>query len=117
MENKMNDEQKLMSDAELDRLLALATTPNPAHDFESRLLAKLNQASANNLVSFPQRNRAKGLIVGLPLAASLAFGLWLGASGTSLNILPIGSTEVATTDVGSATGFDDLVSIIEGETS
>ena len=113
----MSEEQELMSDVDLDRLLAMATTPKVDAAFEINLLAKINQGPINNVIAFPQRSRTKGWLVGLPLAASLALGLWLGASGTELNILPITSTEVASTDIGDTTGFDDLVSFIEGETS
>ncbi len=113
----MSEEQKLMSDEGLDRLLALATTPAVNPDFQQRMMAKINLGTTNNLVAFPQKHRAKSWLVGLPLAASLALGLWLGASGSTINLLPTSATEVATTDVGDGSGFDDIVSVIEGKTS
>ncbi len=110
----MNEEQKLMSDHDLDRLLALATTPAVGPDFQQRMMAKINLTTANNVVAFPQKHRPKSWLVGLPLAASLALGLWLGASGSTINLQPTNNTEVATTDIGDASGFDDIVSEIEG---
>lgn len=112
----MNEEHKLISDEGLDRLLALATTPAVNPDFQQRMMAKI-EAKTSNVLAFPQKQRTKSWLVGLPLAASLALGLWLGSSGSTINLLPTSATEVATTDVGDASGFDDIVSVIEGKTS
>jgi len=113
----MSEEQKLMSDEGLDRLLALATAPEMNPDFQQRIMAKINLGTTTNVVAFLQKHRAKSWLVGLPLAASLALGVWLGASGSTINLLPTSATEVATSDIGDASGFEDIVSVIEGKTS
>ncbi len=113
----MSENQELMSDNDLDRLLALATTPELGHDFERRVMAKISRSTSNNVVAFPKKHHTKNWLIGLPLAASLALGLWLGASGSTINLVPTNTTEVATTDIGNASGFDDIVSVIEGKTS
>lgn len=113
----MREDQKLISDIELDRLLAQASMPKIPTAFQKQMLARINLKQSANVITLPQRRRTSGWLVGLPLAASLALGLWLGASGTTFNILPVNSSEVASTDIGNATGFDDLVFIIEGEKS
>ena len=113
----MNKDQELLSDGDLDRLLAVATTPEIGVDFEHLMMVKIGFPTADNVLVFPQKHHRKNWLVGLPLAASLAFGLWLGASGSMLNLLPTGATEVAIADDGSDSGFEDIVSVIEGKIS
>jgi hypothetical protein len=74
-----------LSDKELDQVLAKARQPDVPHGFVERLQVKLESAAATNVVAFPQRNSASGTrrlwLTALPLAASLVFGIWVGANG------------------------------------
>jgi hypothetical protein len=81
-----------LSDAELDRLLQHASTPLPRDDFEARLLANLNrEADPSNVIAFPKRKKPSLWLAGLPLAASLVLGVWLGTNGTAAEFLPLTS--------------------------
>jgi hypothetical protein len=83
------DKDTELSDVELDRLLQHASTPLPHNDFEARLLAKLSpMAVQSNVIAFPKKKKTSLWIVGLPLAASLVLGVWLGANGTAAEFLP-----------------------------
>jgi hypothetical protein len=97
---------KMLNDPELDKLLAQASTPPLPEDFQSRLLAK---TSTSNVIAFKKKTT---WVFGLPLAASLVIGVWLGASENTSDLLSVAGSEVASTD---ATGFDDIVSIIEDD--
>ena len=81
-------------DAALDKLLKRATDP--------RFLKALRRAScwpfsrrssSRMLCSFQPRPRIQRWAVGLPLAASLALGIYLGARGTLDNYMPDSITE------------------------
>lgn len=98
-----------MQDRDLDKLLSAASTPKPSAGFEQRLLAKI--APANNIIAFPRRKTASPWLIGLPLAASLVLGVWLGASNTSLN--PANILVSQTTEDATSNGFDDVVALIE----
>ena len=98
-----------MQDQDLDKLLGAASTPSPSFDYEKRLLAKFS--SNKNVVAFPKRKPVSPWLIGLPLAASLVLGFWLGTSSSVLNptrILLAQSTEDIT-----GNGFDDVVALIE----
>ncbi len=98
-----------MHDRDLDKLLSTASAPKPSVGFEQRLLAKI--APANNIISFPRRKTASPWLIGLPLAASLVLGVWLGASNTSLN--PANIMVSQTIEDSTSNGFDDVVALIE----
>jgi hypothetical protein len=102
-----------MQDHELDKLLNLASTPKPTKGFEQRLLEKIEAQS--NIIVFPKRKTASPWLIGLPLAASLAVGIWLGATNT----LPTASTLMVSqsTDISTNSGFDDVVALIEDNLS
>jgi hypothetical protein len=105
-----------MSDHELDRLLALASKPAPPHGAEDRLMAKIN---SENVVAFkPKSKKAQSTIswiAALPLAASLAFGIWLGAAGIGTGILPesLGGDSVAAADVDVFSGIEEAETLAE----
>jgi hypothetical protein len=105
-----------MSDHELDRLLALVSKPAPPPGAEDRLMAKFNP---ENVVAFRSRaNKAQAAIAwiaALPLAASLAFGIWLGAAGIGTDILPesLGGDVVAAADVDVNSGIDEVETLAE----
>ena len=111
--------RELMSDAELDRLLALATRPPPPEGAEARLMARLAAAEAGaNVVAFRQKpRRLVPWLSALPLAASLACGIYLGASGAADSYLPVATDTVAAMDDGGASGLDDVLAISEGNAS
>lgn len=76
----------------IDRLLDLAEAPALEAGFEKRLMARIARPAAP--ASFPL-----GWAVALPLAASLALGVYLGAMGELDSLLPQAVTgDVATVD-------------------
>ena len=102
-----------MNEHDLDRLLSAASAPKPAAGFEQRLLEKI--APTNNVIALPKRKTASPWLIGLPLAASLVLGVWLGASNTSLN--PANIIVSQTTEDTTSNGFDDVVALIEDNLS
>jgi hypothetical protein len=96
-----------MNDHELDMLLENASQPKPKKDF---MVGFFEQSK--NVVTFPHRNKGSPWLVGLPLAASLIVGLWLGSS---TNIASPTSNAIAMVDDATATNVDDLMSLIESE--
>lgn len=105
-----------MSDHELDRLLAMASKPVAPEGAEARLMAKLNP---ENVIAFRQRQGAErsalSWLAALPLAASLAFGLWLGIAGVGANLLPesLGGDSVAAIDDAAVSGIDEAEAMAE----
>jgi membrane peptidoglycan carboxypeptidase len=96
----------MLNDSELDKLLAHASTPPLPQDFQSRLLAK---TGTSNVITLKRKTI---WLIGLPLAASLAIGIWLGASENTSDLLSVTGGDVASVD---ANGFEDIVSIIEDD--
>jgi hypothetical protein len=89
-----------LNDTELDRLLAKATMPKP-----SRNLAESFFEKPSDVVAFAPRKKTTPWFVGLPLAASLVLGLWLGGATNFTD----------TTQVADETNVDDLISLIESD--
>lgn len=110
--------RELMSDAELDRLLALATRPEVPKGAEARLMARLAAAEAGeNVVALtPRPRRLVPWLSALPLAASLACGIYLGASGLADPYISTTTTASAMDDAATP-GLDDMVAISEGSAS
>lgn len=111
-----------MTDNELDKLLALASQPPLAIDAHDLLLARIaTQQSGNpasNVVNFPaatKKARPMHWLAALPLAASLAAGIWLGAAGQGTDYLFNVSDELAsfTDSFAASTGIDDAESLME----
>lgn len=105
-----------MSDHELDRLLALASKPALPPGAEERLMAKLIPENVVTFRSKPKKAQsAIAWIAALPLAASLAFGIWLGAAGIGTDILPesLGGDAVAAADVDVISGIDEAETLAE----
>jgi hypothetical protein len=103
----------MLTDQELDQLLAHATKPNPPVGFEQKLLAKLG----SNIVAFPQKKKSSLLVLALPLAASLALGLWLGSAGTIDSFVPQFGSTVAVNDAAPITNLDNLDLLLEDKQS
>jgi hypothetical protein len=87
-------------EAELRAVLALASNPPPPGDAMARLMARIGQEpQETNVVPFAPRGpapRRRSLLfrtaAALPLAASLALGVYLGAKGTLDFMLPTAIT-------------------------
>jgi hypothetical protein len=104
----------MLSDKELDRLLAHATDPELPIGFEAILLAKLNGKNCNNVLAFPPNRKPDFFLLGLPLAASLMLGLWLGSAGTIDGYLHQIGSSLAANDT---TNLDEFDLIIEEQQS
>ena len=84
-------------DSELRRILALATTPEPLAGAADRLMARLATVeTAAQVVPFrPRATRRQSWFAyaaAVPLAASLALGIYLGAMGKLDTLLPAAIT-------------------------
>jgi hypothetical protein len=117
-------DEKHMTDAELDRMLTAAAQPPLPHGFANRLQTRLETPVADNVVAFPQKKlltaqSERYWLSAIPLAASLAVGLYLGAQGTLADSLSgLGTALVSdATDSLFNTGIEDTVSFINGELS
>jgi hypothetical protein len=84
-------------DPELRRILALATTPEPSAGAADRLMARLAAVETTAQV-VPFRPRATrrpswfAYAAAVPMAASLALGIYLGAMGKLDRLLPAAIT-------------------------
>jgi hypothetical protein len=98
----MNKEPELMTDTELDALLAHASAPPLPLGAKQRLMAKLSHvegAGAAHSTVVPLRRPEKvasrlGWLAGLPLAASLALGIYLGSGDNLETYLPPAAYEL-----------------------
>jgi hypothetical protein len=111
-----------MTDAELDRLLTLASKPPSTGDAQKALLARIARGTSvnptSNIVDFPGSTKKSSPVrwlAALPLAASLAAGIWLGAAGQGTDYLFNVSDELAsvTDSFNTSTGIDDAESLTE----
>jgi anti-sigma factor RsiW len=110
-----------MSDKELDTLLQQARQPDLPAGFAERLQARLGAEAPPNVVRFPQRQSKASVprvwwLSGLPLAASLVVGLYIGAMDSLPDIL----TPSLFADASEAlldTGTEDTESFLNGDLS
>jgi hypothetical protein len=113
-----------MTDHELDQLLAAAQQPKLPNGFAERLQAKLNVESQSNVIAFPQKHvasspRRRIWLSAIPLAASLAIGIYVGAMGT----LPESLSGLEGTLISEASenllgiGIEDTESFLNGDLS
>lgn len=103
----MTGKDKILTDAELDNLLNIASVPKVPFGFEKRLSRRMADETISNVVAFPQRTKPaqhKTWRWQMPaaLAASLVLGIWLGTQGTVSSAIA-GDTETAM--LGSASDF------------
>jgi hypothetical protein len=106
-------------DAALEGLLKRASDPAIPEGAEARLMAAVRLAEQQtNVVKFQPRPKIHGWAVGLPLAASLALGIYLGSRDTFEAYFPDSMTGEAAADLSDSTlstGLDDAESYAEGE--
>lgn len=108
-------------DEALAKLLKRATDPAIPEGAEARLMAAIQALEPqSNVVTFQPRPRLPRWVVGVPLAASLALGIYLGSKGTLDNYMPdsiIGETVADTSESDPSTGLDDAESLAESDLS
>jgi anti-sigma factor RsiW len=112
---------KNISDSELDTLLNVVGQPNLPDGFADRLQARLQTASTNNVVMFPGRKISappsrRVWLSAIPLAASLAIGIYIGAIGA----VPEGLDGSLVSDAGETvlgTGIEDAEAVLNGDLS
>jgi hypothetical protein len=116
--------KQIMTDEELDKLLQLAPQPTLPNGFAKRLQTKLDAPVVNNVVAFPQRTKPAGSnrmawLSAIPLAASLAIGLYLGAMAELPDMFSGLQDAMASlsTDSGLNLGIEDTELFLNGELS
>jgi hypothetical protein len=106
-------------DAALEKLLKRATDPSVPEGAEARLMLAIQSAGQqSNVVSFQPRPKMQSWVVGLPLAAALALGIYLGSRDTLDAYFPDAITDGISTDLSDpvpSTGLDDAESYAEGD--
>jgi hypothetical protein len=106
-------------DAALEKLLKRATDPVVPEGAEARLLLALQSVEQQvNVVPFQPRGRMQRWTIGLPLAAALALGIYIGSKDTFDAYLPGAITDESSADLSDSmpsTGLDDAESYAEGD--
>jgi hypothetical protein len=112
-----NEEKNELDDHELDQLLKLASHPKPIANFELRLMQKIAiDLPSENVVAFSKRHKTSLWLAAVPLAASLAIGIWLGANDTVPSFLPFGNDDSSLNVAGllsSTNNSDDIDNLSE----
>jgi hypothetical protein len=119
-------DKTMMTDRELDTLLAGATSPQLPEGAVARLMARTAaapDAPVSNIIPLRRAEAPRSRmawLAGLPLAASLAaslaIGIYLGAAGSATALNPISvltSTSTATGDNDTGSGIDDALDFNE----
>jgi hypothetical protein len=106
-------------DAALVKLLKRATDPAVPEGAEARLMLALQSAARqSNVVPFQPPPKMQGWTIGLPLAAALALGIYLGSSDTLDAYFPDAISDGISADLSDpmpSTGLDDAESYAEGD--
>jgi hypothetical protein len=106
-------------DAALAKLLKRATDPAVPEGAEARLMLALQSVEQrSNVVPFQPRPKMQNWAIGLPLAAALALGIYLGSKDTFDAYLPDAITDGVSADMSDSmpsTGLDDAESYAEGD--
>jgi hypothetical protein len=105
-------------DAALEKLLKRATEPSVPQGAEARLMLAIQSVEQRlNVVPFQPRPRMQSWTIGLPLAAALALGIYLGSKDTFDAYLPDTITDgmADMSDSMPSTGLDDAESYAEGD--
>jgi hypothetical protein len=113
MANK--DNPQAMPDRDLDRMLKAASEPPRILGAEQRMMQRI-AASRGRSASLPeQTSRFAWLAGSVPLAASLALGIYLGAQGVSTESIGLtGQTDIAGYDED-LSGMSEADAIAEEE--
>ncbi len=110
-----------MDDQTLDRILGLATAPDLSSGFENRVMAELDlqKGTSAKIIAFPKRKSPSLWLMGVPLAACLVLGVFLGASGQFSDVLPGASsaTVTASAEPLSPSGVDEVENLSAGDLS
>ena len=110
-----------LDDQSLDQILGLASGPVLSSGFEGRVMAVLAEQvkPTAQVIAFPRRRSPSVWLMGLPLAACLMLGVWLGANGELSDLLPASAATVtmATADLLSPSGVDDIENLNPGDLS
>jgi hypothetical protein len=105
--------------AALDKLLKHATDPAVPEGAEARLMLAIQAAGQqSNVVPFQSRAKLQSWAIGLPLAAALALGIYLGSQGTLDAYFPGTITDDISAELSDPipfTGLDDAESYAEGD--
>jgi hypothetical protein len=106
-------------DAALAKLLKRATDPAVPEGAEARLMLAIHSVGQqSNVVPFQPRAKLQGWAIGLPLAAALALGIYLGSQGTLDAYFPGTITDDISAELSDPipfTGLDDAESYAEGD--
>jgi hypothetical protein len=106
-------------DAVLAKLLKRATDPSVPEGAEARLMMAIQAVQQqSNVVAFQPRPKMQRWAIGLPLAASLALGIYLGSKDTFDAYFPDAITDGISADLSDSipsTGLDDAESYAEGD--
>ena len=106
-------------DAALVKLLKRATDPAVPEGAEARLMLAIQSVEQrSNVVPFQARPKIQNWAIGLPLAAALALGIYLGSKDTFDAYLPDAITDGISADMSDSmpsTGLDDAESYAEGD--
>jgi hypothetical protein len=106
-------------DAALAKLLKRATDPAVPEGAEARLMLAIQSVEQElNVVPFQPRPKIQNWAVGLPLAAALALGIYLGSKDTFDAYLPEAITDEISADMSDSmpsTGLEDAESYAEGD--
>ena len=115
MENSDNGKME----AALEKLLARATDPAVPPGAEDRLMAVIHGlGQQSNVVALQPRPRLNRWAIGLPLAASLLLGIYLGTKESFDRYLPdsvMGLSLAGATDDDISSGLDDVETYSDGE--
>lgn len=111
----MNHDDENKMDEALAKLLKRASDPQATLGAEDRLMAAIrNTPQQPNVVQLQPRARNRSWLIGLPLAASLLLGIYLGSTSSFDDYLP-DNIVVGTSDVDASSGFDDVEKYADGE--
>jgi hypothetical protein len=115
----MGKYDKNQMDEALERLLKRATDPSIPEGAEERLMLTIQSVrQQSNVVPIRSRPKMQSWAVGLPLAAALVLGIYLGSRDTLDAYFPDAITDGISADLSDpipSTGLDDAESYAEGD--